>query len=435
MTTLIDFFVNIGKLKGRKRRGWQVHQIKNSESAASHIFRMAILAWLLGKKQGFNIERVIKMALIHDICEVLTEDETPYDPLLPEESDSSENRAKIEKILKKWPNFSLKEKEGKAEKKFKREKKAFLKLISPLPVSLKMELEELWMDFEKGFSKEGEFVKQADKAENLLQGIEYWKEQGRIQKDLWIRWAKEIFDNPVLIKFVEAMERRFFQKDILAMIKRKEETDRILEFLIEIGKLKRMPKKGLVLIGMEEPRTIGEHIFRLALMSWILAREKKTDFNMERILKISLCHDICEVYAGDSTPYDEILPKSKEEWPELFDKWPRLPGSKKIENLNKKYKKEKSSLLKLISPLSPQTKREVLAHWIDYEKGLTKEGRFVKQVNRLETLLQALEVARETKKPPFKSWWIGSKERIDDPLLINFMNGLSKEFSEVNMFQ
>jgi len=423
MKELINFFINIGKLKGKKRRGWLVHQIPEAESTASHIFRMAIVSWLLAKKEKLNIEKVLKMALIHDICEVFAEDETPYDPLLPKNLDSLESQMKIKEILKKWPTFSLKEKREKKERKFKREYNAFLKLISNLPSSLKEELENLWLDFEKGLSKEGKFIKQADKAENFLQGMEYWGKYGRIQRDLWIRWAREIFDIPTLIEFEKAIERKFFSKK-----GKKGKMDRILEFLIKIGKLKTYPKTGLILIGMKEPRTIAEHIFRVGIMAWILGEKREANFNIERILKIALLHDLCEVYAGDETPYDKILPKDKKEWPKLFNKWPRFPKSQKRQLAFERHEKERQSLVRLILKLPNTIKNEILDVWLDYEKGLTKEGRFIKQVNRLETLLQALEFTRESKKPPYRSWWIGSKEKIDDPLLVSAMNELERIF-------
>jgi putative hydrolase of HD superfamily len=204
----------------------------------------------------------------------------------------------------------------------------------------------------------------------------------------------------------------------------------LLNFFIEIGKLKKIPRKGWVLIGIKNPETIAGHTFHEAIMAWILAKEKRSNFNIERILKIALVHDLCELYAGDMTPYDEILPKDKKEWPKLFDKWPRFLKSKKIKKYLQKHKKERASLIKLTSKLPPALKKEILNLWLDYEKGLTKEGRFVRQVGRLTTLLQALEYGKETKRRPYKSWWVGSKETIDDPLFVNFIKALEKKFHQ-----
>lgn len=201
-----------------------------------------------------------------------------------------------------------------------------------------------------------------------------------------------------------------------------------IDFFVEVGKLKEMPKKGWVLIGVKNPESIIEHSFQVALIAWILGEKKKVRFNTERVLKIALVHDLCEIYTGDETPYDKILPRNKEEWPGLFDKWPRSTKSEKMRRCRERHKKEKASLKKLTAKLPPAIKREIFDLWLDYEEGQTKEARFVKQVNRIQTLLQALDYGRKHKIPVYKSWWIGSKEKVDDPLLVQFMEELEKEF-------
>lgn len=209
MENLVDFLIQVGKLKRKKRRGWVVHQIKNSESTAEHIFRMAVLAWILGRKKKLNLEKVIKMALIHDICEVYASDETPYDPLLPR---NPREREKIKEVLKKWPKFTPAQKRNKIRNKYKKEIKGLNKLTEKLPPDLKAEIINLWRDFELGLSPEGRFVHQADKTENLLQGLEYWERQGQIQRKLWGRWAKETLDDSILVRFLETLDKRFARR-------------------------------------------------------------------------------------------------------------------------------------------------------------------------------------------------------------------------------
>lgn len=206
--------------------------------------------------------------------------------------------------------------------------------------------------------------------------------------------------------------------------------EEFLNFFNNIGKLSKIPRRGWELIGIKNPQTIGEHMFRVAIMAWILGKERNINLNMERILKMALIHDLCELYAGDTTPYDydNILPRDKRKWPKLFDKWPRFSKPEKIKYFLEKHKKEKESLEKLISGLPSTIKKEILGLWLRYEHGSTREARFVKQVNRIETLLQALEYAEESKSRPYKSWWIGSEEKVDDPLLLEFMKSLEKKF-------
>ncbi|MDP2926566.1 MAG: HD domain-containing protein [bacterium] len=203
-----------------------------------------------------------------------------------------------------------------------------------------------------------------------------------------------------------------------------------IRFFTEVGKLRKVPRRGGVLIGSKSPSSITDHLFRVALMALVLGREKKGNLNMTKVLEMALVHDLCELYTGDKSPYDHnsILPGDKKKWPELFDRWPRLTTLEKKRKSLQKYKSEGTALDKLLKGLPPDIKREIKNSWAEYEKGLTKEARFMKQINRLETLLSALEYGREEKIRVYKSWWVGSKERIDDPTLIKFMDSLAKEF-------
>jgi len=205
MKNILNFLIEVGKLKKKYRKGWLVHGIKNSESTADHIFRMTIIAWVLGKKKKLNMERVIKMALVHDLCEVYAPDVTPYDPLLPKD------KKKAMEVLKKWPKFTPSLKIKKYKNKYKTEFQALKKMTSKLSPPLRKEIINLWLDFEKGLTKEGRFVKQVDKIENLLQGLEYWKKYGKIQHRLWMRWIKEIIDDPVLLEFIRTLEKNYLK--------------------------------------------------------------------------------------------------------------------------------------------------------------------------------------------------------------------------------
>ena len=206
MKSILNFLLETGKLKGKARRGWVIHRIKNSETTAEHIFHLAILVWALGKNKKINLERAIKMAIVHDLCEVYAPDITPYDPLLPKDEKG------IRETLKKWPKFTPALKIKKDKKKHEIESRALSKLTSSLPANLRNEMKCLWFEYEKSFTKEARFVKQADKMINFLQGIEYWKKYGKIQHHLWFRWIKEIIDDPDLLEFIKVLEKKFCRK-------------------------------------------------------------------------------------------------------------------------------------------------------------------------------------------------------------------------------
>ena len=206
MKDLVNFFNQVGKLKDMPRRGWVINDIKNPESIAAHIFRASLMAWILGNKKKLNIERVLKTALIHDICEVYSGDITPYDSVLPQDA------KKRKELMKTWPRLSEKEKKRLREKKYKREKAALEKITKDLPRELSSEIKHLWHDYEKGLTKEGRFFQQADRLENFLQAMEYYKQQKKPPQSPWWEWAREFFDDPISLEFIKEMEKKFHHK-------------------------------------------------------------------------------------------------------------------------------------------------------------------------------------------------------------------------------
>src|SRR4030042_3960982 len=132
----------------------------------------------------------------------------------------------------------------------------------------------------------------------------------------------------------------------------------VLNFLIEVGKLKRNKRKGWVINQIKDPESIAEHVFRATILGWILGRKKK-GINIEKLIKMALGHDLCEIYAGDTTPYDSILPKNKKQLKELMKTWPRFSDAGKERICARKYKKEKKGLEKLIAKLPTDLKSEI----------------------------------------------------------------------------
>jgi putative hydrolase of HD superfamily len=201
----------------------------------------------------------------------------------------------------------------------------------------------------------------------------------------------------------------------------------ILNFFIEIGKLKKMPRRGWIINDIKNPESIAEHIFRASLMAWILG-SKKNGLKTERLLKMALIHDLCEVYAGDITPYDSVLPKNPKDRKEFMKTWPRLSSVQKLKLSKKKHEKEERALDRLLKSLPLNLRKEIKSLWMDYEKGLTAEGRFFKQTDRLESFLQAAEYWKKYKKPPQGPWWEWAQEFFDDSISLELIEELAKKF-------
>ena len=86
------------------------------------------------------------------------------------------------------------------------------KLIKNLPLKLRDEVNNLWMDYENGLSKEGRFFKQTDRIESFLQAMEYWEKNKKLPQKPWWDQARELFDDPVLLNLIEKMDKKFHKK-------------------------------------------------------------------------------------------------------------------------------------------------------------------------------------------------------------------------------
>ena len=72
----LDFFKTVGKSKRLLRSGFVREKVVNPESIAEHSFRTGVIAMVFSDKFGKNLDKdkLIKMALIHDIGEIITGD-------------------------------------------------------------------------------------------------------------------------------------------------------------------------------------------------------------------------------------------------------------------------------------------------------------------------------------------------------------------------
>ncbi len=133
------------RLKVEPRRGWkQISRIKRVESVADHSFGVAVLSLFEGAKRGYNVERMLTLALIHDLEEAITGDLTPED----------KNRLRSKKVR------SLR-------------KAARTQIASIIPMEQRVQYARMWRDLETGRTREARLVKDLDKLEMLLQARRY----------------------------------------------------------------------------------------------------------------------------------------------------------------------------------------------------------------------------------------------------------------------
>ncbi|KAM0961449.1 hypothetical protein ACFX2J_020642 [Malus domestica] len=142
-----------------------------------------------------------------------------------------------------------------------------------------------------------------------------------------------------------------------------------IDFLTLCHRLKTTKRKGWINQGIKGPESIADHMYRMALMSLIAGGVP--GLNRERCIKIAIVHDIAEAIVGDITPSDGVpkAVKSKMEQEALDEMCLVLGGGIRAE--------------------------EIKDLWLEYENNSSIEANLVKDFDKVEMILQALEYEME----------------------------------------
>ena len=150
---ILQFIGKAEKLKREMRHSWLSD--KRQESVAEHTWRMSLMAMLLKDKLQVevNIEKVLKMIIVHDLVEIEAGDVSALDVLRNPE-------IKKDKVAN--------------------ELQAIEQIKNELSGELGQEIYELWMEFEEKESLEARFSNALDKLEVQIQHnhapLDTWEE-------------------------------------------------------------------------------------------------------------------------------------------------------------------------------------------------------------------------------------------------------------------
>lgn len=176
---IIEFSKIAGKLKKVERTGWGTRVgIKNAESVADHTFRTALMAMVIADLRKLDTEKVIRMALMHDLGEAIIGD---------------------------WDALQTKL-DGKVEEKQRKENEALRKILALLPEELREKYSEIWEELVKDETPESRLFKQVDRLEVLLQAVEYEKEGYDKEKFAAFWGAKRSVKDADLVQIVKLLE-------------------------------------------------------------------------------------------------------------------------------------------------------------------------------------------------------------------------------------
>ncbi|XP_062545221.1 5'-deoxynucleotidase HDDC2 [Armigeres subalbatus] len=173
-----------------------------------------------------------------------------------------------------------------------------------------------------------------------------------------------------------------------------------VKFLELVGNLKHIKRTGWVLRNVKDCETISGHMYRMGMMSFLLDGQQGLD--RIHVMELALVHDLAESIVGDITPYCGI---SREE----------------------KLLKEFSAMTEIAELLGP-SKDKLLELFNEYEEGKTPEAKFVKDLDRLDMVMQAFEYEKRDNCPmKHQEFFDSTKGKFSHPLVINIVNEINAQ--------
>ena len=179
--TLLQFLDLAEKLKCHTRHSWT--SSGRQESVAEHVYRLLVFAWLVREEfPDYNMNRVMELALFHDMGEALTGD---------------------------IPAF---EKDKEDEKK---EEQAQEKIAGMLPEPYRERLADIFREVEKKETKESRLLAALDKLEALIQhneaDLSTWLP---LEYDLQLTYGQEQTKS---IPYMKKLRKRVYEDSVKKM--------------------------------------------------------------------------------------------------------------------------------------------------------------------------------------------------------------------------
>ncbi len=198
-----------------------------------------------------------------------------------------------------------------------------------------------------------------------------------------------------------------------------QDVDGLIQFYRLVTELKQLRRQGWIDRGVEDPESVAAHSWGVALLGWLLAAQHD-GLDGPRIVTLALAHDLAEALTGDLTPFDSARTDHGAIPEDRFYAEPVYPEAER----ERKRELERQAIETLATLLSAEPGDMIRSAWQEYEDGETEEARFVKQVDKLETLLQATSYQESQPEIVIESFWRGARRDIQDPELNSMLRAL-----------
>ncbi|WWC59039.1 uncharacterized protein I303_101585 [Kwoniella dejecticola CBS 10117] len=177
-----------------------------------------------------------------------------------------------------------------------------------------------------------------------------------------------------------------------------------LAFLHLLEQLKVQKRSGWI---REGKCSISDHMCRMALMAMMIPQDPARPLDIPRCVMMALVHDLAEAHVGDITPVEGVPPHVKHQLEEqAMD----------------------SFLNEMLGGRGNRDARERFRSlWDEYETRETPESKLVKDLDRVELALQAVEYERSQDIQSLSPFFVGSIPHLENPTIQKWAETLMEE--------
>ena len=169
---------------------------------------------------------------------------------------------------------------------------------------------------------------------------------------------------------------------------------RCVGFLLRCGGLKTEKRTGWVHAGVALPESVADHSHRAALIALLAAHHAEGAPDGAHAALVALAHDLAEAVTGDIVPEERQRERARAGAADVSGASTGGRG-RLVVGKAEKAALEADAMEALRRELSPHAAEDAFgALWREYEAHATPAARLVKDADKLEMLLQALEYER-----------------------------------------
>ncbi|XP_031841448.1 5'-deoxynucleotidase HDDC2 isoform X2 [Nomia melanderi] len=168
--------------------------------------------------------------------------------------------------------------------------------------------------------------------------------------------------------------------------------------LCELIHKNHMKRTGWVIRNITDPETIAGHMYRMAMLSFLVDNDEQLD--KVKIMQMALIHDLAECIVGDITPHCGVAPDEK----------------------HRREDEAMEEICKLLGDKGPM----ILEMFREYEKQESPEAKYVKDLDRLDLIMQAYEYEKRDNVPgELEEFFVATNGKIRHP----FINKMASEIT------